>query len=461
MARNSSIVAFERPVVRVALGVLVFAAMLVAIASAWYQPWRFTDYQLLGGLVLLEILGFLLWNFTRWFYTAVVLSFLGLALTIPGHTALDAGRWVLLGVGAAVGWATLKNGPFWRFGTFHLVATFCIVSAVVSSVGSPFPTVALAKAGSLFLLFCYAATGARLAAAGREAKFLRGLVLGLEIMVYLTAASYFLLGLNVFDNGNNLGTAMSVGAFPVLLWAFLASQGRQRTRMLIALLTCCALLLYSLERAGILAAAVVALVWCLALRRYRLIAKAAFILLFALALSAVFRPARMQETVTTFTDAMLHKGKRETSILESRRSTWDTAMSDIKAHPFFGTGYGVSPQGNLSKAEVDIFHSSWHLSRENGSSYLKIVGWVGLLGLIPFVALLFLVVRNIFRACRWVTTHGNPYHYSIPLAMVLVAGLVHAGFEDWLFAVGFYASVYFWTLAFILVDLLPPSRTKS
>ena len=446
---------------RVALGVLVFAAMLVAIASAWYQPWRFTDYQLLGGLVLLEILGFLVWNFTRWYYTAVVVSFLGLSMTIPGHTALDAGRWVLLGIGAAVGLATLKNGPFWRFGTFHLVATFCIVAAVVSSVGSAFPTVSLAKAGSLFLLFCYAGTGARLAAAGREAKFFRGLVLGLEIMVYFTAASYFLLRLNIFDNGNNLGTAMSVGAFPVLLWAFLASQGRQRTRMLIALLTCCGLLLYSLERAGILAATVVALIWCLALRRYRLLAKAAFILLFALALFAVLRPTRMQETVTTFTDAMLHKGKQDTSILGSRRPTWDAAMSDIKAHPVFGTGFGVSPQGNLTKADVDILHSSWHLSRENGSSYLKIVGWVGLLGLIPFVGLLFLVVRNVFRACRWVAIHGNPYHYSIPLAMVLVSGLVHAGFEDWLFAVGFYASVYFWTLAFILVDLLPPPKMNA
>ena len=39
--------------------------------------------------------------------------------------------------------------------------------------------------------------------------------------------------------------------------------------------------------------------------------------------------------------------------------------------------------------------------------------------------------------------------------MVLAAGLVHAGFEDWLFAVGYYLCVFFWVLAFAFVDMLP------
>ena len=45
--------------------------------------------------------------------------------------------------------------------------------------------------------------------------------------------------------------------------------------------------------------------------------------------------------------------------------------------------------------------------------------------------------------------------------MVLLAGLVHAGFEDWLFAVGYYVSVYFWIFAFILADLLPATVVHS
>jgi hypothetical protein len=38
---------------------------------------------------------------------------------------------------------------------------------------------------------------------------------------------------------------------------------------------------------------------------------------------------------------------------------------------------------------------------------------------------------------------------------VILAGLVHGSFEDWLFAVGSYLCVYFWVFAFILADLVP------
>ena len=50
---------------------------------------------------------------------------------------------------------------------------------------------------------------------------------------------------------------------------------------------------------------------------------------------------------------------------------------------------------------------------------------------------------------------GNPAHPAVPLAMVMVAGLVHAGLEDWLFAPGYYLCVFFWSMAFVLVDQAP------
>ncbi|MGA8541761.1 MAG: hypothetical protein WB566_19820, partial [Terriglobales bacterium] len=46
-------------------------------------------------------------------------------------------------------------------------------------------------------------------------------------------------------------------------------------------------------------------------------------------------------------------------------------------------------------------------------------------------------------------------HYAIPLAMVVLAGLVDASFEDWLFAVGYYLCVFVWVFAFVLADLVP------
>ena len=43
--------------------------------------------------------------------------------------------------------------------------------------------------------------------------------------------------------------------------------------------------------------------------------------------------------------------------------------------------------------------------------------------------------------------------------MVVLAGLLHAGFEDWLFAVGYYLTVFFWVAAFLLMDVLPGEST--
>ena len=50
---------------------------------------------------------------------------------------------------------------------------------------------------------------------------------------------------------------------------------------------------------------------------------------------------------------------------------------------------------------------------------------------------------------------------AVPAAAILVAGLIDAGFEDWLFAVGYYLSVFLWAMAFILADMLRSPGTKA
>jgi hypothetical protein len=49
----------------------------------------------------------------------------------------------------------------------------------------------------------------------------------------------------------------------------------------------------------------------------------------------------------------------------------------------------------------------------------------------------------------------DPFSPAVPIALVMVAGLIHAGFEDWMFAVGYYLCVFFWSLAFVLIDVHP------
>jgi hypothetical protein len=80
---------------------------------------------------------------------------------------------------------------------------------------------------------------------------------------------------------------------------------------------------------------------------------------------------------------------------------------------------------------------------------------VGLLGGAPFLGLLVVTASNVWKVGAWMRRTADPTNYAIPLAMVVLAGLVHASFEDWLFAVGSYLSVVFWIFAFLLADLVP------
>ncbi|HEV2699425.1 MAG TPA: hypothetical protein VGU90_15630, partial [Terriglobales bacterium] len=104
----------------------------------------------------------------------------------------------------------------------------------------------------------------------------------------------------------------------------------------------------------------------------------------------------------------------------------------------------------FAKTHID----SW-IIREHGNSYLAIAEWVGLLGVVPFILLLLLAAHNAARVFLWVRSSGDFSSAAIPAAAVVAAGLVHAAFEDWMFAVGYYVCVFFWTIAFILIDVMP------
>jgi O-antigen ligase len=171
-----------------------------------------------------------------------------------------------------------------------------------------------------------------------------------------------------------------------------------------------------------------------------------------------------QRTSESLTSAFVYKGRQEDGILASRRSVWDDAVSAIQEHPWFGSGFGTSTTSSEIVQQSRSFESLPQATREHGNSYLAITEWVGFVGGVPFVALVILVVAKVARSLAQMRRTGDVFSPVIPLAGVLAAGLVHAAFEDWLFAVGYYLCVFFWTLAFILVDVLPavaPSPVPS
>jgi len=136
----------------------------------------------------------------------------------------------------------------------------------------------------------------------------------------------------------------------------------------------------------------------------------------------------------------------ELSLLNSRLVPWQTTVNKIRENPWFGIGLGTPEE----TVEGTFATGSY---REHGNSYLTILEGLGLVGVLPFALLLIVLVHRIWATCLWMRRMGNPAHCAVPLVGVIVGGLVHAGFEDWLLSAGSYLCVVFWIIAFWALDL--------
>jgi O-antigen ligase len=439
-------------------GIVISVVLFLFLYSSHFSYLHyFGDISFLGGILLLEIIIASVWKYDERFFVLLMVAFTWAGMSVPLQGAWrGGGRWLVLCVGAAVGFIIWTKTPRRPFGSLHLVAVFCICAAFASASVSPWIQMASLKALSLLLLFLYCASGARLAVLGREDRFFRGLLWGSELVVYFTAVCYFGMGQRIWNNPNALGGTMAVAVFPLLLWGWLVSDSPAvKLRRLGALLVCTYLIYFSMARAGMVSMVVVTLIFCFCLRQYKLLVKVAALALFLIAINGMLDPASLNKRLSDVTDAVLYKGHKEQGIGGSRRTPWEQTTSSIKEHLWFGTGYGTSPTGVDPGLDFGTTSSSAETAREHGSSYMTVVEWVGLLGILPFVGLLALTASNVWKVCVWMRRTADPRHYSIPLAMVVLSGLVHAGFEDWLFAVGAYLCVYFWVFAFLLADLIP------
>src|SRR5258708_8938447 len=385
-----------------------------------------------------------------------MITFVWAGMHVPLQSSWTGGRWVVLSAGAVVGFIIWMKNPRRPSGSLHLIAFSCVCTAFVSATVSPFIQMASFKALSLFLLFLYCASGARLAVVGREDHFFRGLLWGSEITVYATAICYFGMGQSIWGNPNSLGAAMSIGVFPVLLWGWLTSDGPAvRVRRLAGFALCTYLVQLSMARAVMVSIVVVAFVLCVSLHQYRLLVKVAALVLFLVAVTGMFDPGALNKSLGDLKDAVLYKGHKQEGVMGSRRTPWEKSIASIKEHPLFGTGYGTSPTGESPGLNIGNVSTSAATEHEHGSSYITIAECVGLFGVLPFVALLAMTAANVWKVCVWMNRTADPSHYSFPFSMVVISGLCHPTFEYWLFAVGSYLCVYFWVFAFLLADLVP------
>jgi O-antigen ligase len=444
---------------------LSWVAIVLGVTAGLYLLYSrlqyFGDISFLGAILLLEVIIACLWKYDQRFFVLLIVTFLWAGVHVPLQGAWTSGRWVVLAVGAVVGFIIWTKTPRRPFRSMHLLAFFCVCAAFVSATVSLFVRMASLKALSLSILFLYCASGARLAVLGREDRFFQGLLWGVEILVYGTAACYLGLGMGIWGNPNSMGAVMSIACFPILLWGWVNSDGPMvKARRLVALILCAYLIRLSLARAGMISAALVILVFCICLRQYKLLGKIAAFVLVLVALTGMLMPGTLNQQLGQLEDAFLYKGHKDEGIMGSRRTPWDNTISSIKEHPFFGTGYGTSPSGEDpglgfgTLGGAGTVASTGDSEREHGSSYMTIAEWVGLLGVFPFAAIIVLTLSNVWKVCAWMKQTADPRPYAIPLALVVLSGLVHANFEDWIFAAGSYLSLFFWVCAFVLADMV-------
>jgi len=443
--------------------ILVWGFPLLACVFLLYaRPALFRDPLVLGGLILIEIILASLWHYRTIYFGLILVTFVLAGVAVPFEGAALTARWPVLGAGAIVGAAIWLRERQQSLGALHLAAFCCVPAAAVSAIESNDPMTSLLKVLSLFLLFLYCSTGLRLAVSGRESQFVKGILLGCEINVWWCALVYP-MGWSFWNNPNSLGAVVGVVFGPFLLWGFLIAETRnEKYRRGIGLLICLALLFVSMSRASILTAIASSIFLCFCLRRMRVLLHGVFAITLLLAIAAVIEPAEFEQLTQNLTTDILYKGKKEQGVFGSRETPWQGTVASLKVHPWFGTGFGTSDIGSKGQvAKISVLegvYTNEGTNREHGNSYLALAEYLGILGGIPFVFLIALVVRMIAQMVGWMRRTANPYHYAVPFAVILFGGLVHALFEDWLLAVGYYLCFFFWVCVFVMDDLMPERK---
>jgi O-antigen ligase len=436
---------------RIPRSIFIIATLLgvsCLVYAAYSRPWYFTSQTYMSGLIFLEFLLASVWLYRRMFFPVLLVTFLFAGINLPVGSGWTSARWLVLGVGALVGLLLVLKDRRQDFGFFHLAAFFTVLTGLISAAVSQYPNVALLKVLSFLLLFVYAATGIRVAVFGHEKSFFNGLLVGCEMFIAANAV-FYAAGIEAMGNPNSLGAVMGVVAAPIMLWGILLGGKPAVHRRRVALYVICVCLAFiSHARAGIAAGIISSAVLCIASRRYKMLFQGVTVLVIVLAAVALLKP----QAISSFTSSVIYKNNAS-DILASRISPWQTAMDNIRDHPWFGMGLGTTATGSDADEGQGTFASTGSVTAEHGSSYLAILGGVGIIGAIPAVILLILIIASIVRTLYAMRGFESLSHPAIVLAVIMMAGIIHATFEDWMFAPGNYLCVFFWSLAFLFNDL--------
>jgi O-antigen ligase len=427
------------------LPLVAAASVILLLYLSVKRPYLFGESNLLALLVIVAA-SFIASQYETHFWTLMTAVFFWAGSGLPLASSMNLFRWVLLGLGAflALGYYARRVNRI-PFNYVHLLALFTVITAFASALVSVNPRLTLFKALSLAGLFVYASVGARILWSRNPAPFVRKLVLMAEGLVYFTAICY-LVSFDVWGNANSLGLIMGCFCWPVLLWRFmLPATQKGSPRQFITLFACGALLVLSLSRASIVAAFLTSLFLLVGARRYRTLLIGAGLFVAILINVSLVSPERFQNASETF---LYKKGERG-KLMNSREKPWQRSIAAFREHPWLGSGFGAADDSTDTRI---TYATEAYQTRERGSSYLTILETTGVIGALPFALLILCLIAEIWRVFFSLRRTGKVNQPAVLAAAIILGGLVNAGFEDWMVAVGYYMSVIFWVVALSLRD---------
>jgi O-antigen ligase len=425
--------------------VLAAASVIFLLYLSVRRPYLFGESNVLALLVLV-VAGFIASQYETHFWVILIAVFFWAGSAFPLAGAMGLFRWVVLGLGAFLGlgyYARSSNRI--RFNYLHLLGLFTVIAAFASAIVSVNPVITILKTLSLAALFVYASFGARVLWSRNPEPFVRKLVLMAEGLVYFLAICYA-AGFEAWGSSNSLGLIMGCLCWPVLLWRFILPPSRQGSpRRFIAMFVCGALLVLSLSRASLTAASLASIFLLLGARRYRTLLVGASLFVVVLLGTFLVAPQRFQDASET----LIYKTGDRGNVMDSRNKPWERSLRTFREHPWLGLGFGAADN---STDQRFTYATTGQLTRERGSSYLTMLETTGLLGTFPCALLILALILEICRVFLWLRRTGKVNQPAVVAAAIILAGLVNASFEDWMFAVGYYMSVIFWVLALSLRD---------
>ena len=163
-----------------------------------------------------------------------------------------------------------------------------------------------------------------------------------------------------------------------------------------------------------------------------------------------------QQPSDSLTSAFLYKGRREDEI-SHRAGRYGMKPFRPYRSTLVGSGFGTSPTSMEVASHRKVSNRSVRPPESMATATWRLRnGWD--------LREMFRFSPSSFPRCeRGAGPSANAadqkcFIIRSPIGGILMAGLVHAAFEDWLFAPGYYLCVFFWSLAFIMMDVLPGSE---